>query len=109
MKFNRFIDPREVRKHPLQSRRAWLSRASMETDMSKMERNTSGLRTVLLDEIDSLRNGETSEGRAHAVARLANAAIATVRLEMDAHEFLAKNLEQPKTINQSVKPLKLVA
>jgi len=78
--------------------------------MSKMERSTSGLRTVLLDEIDSLRNGDTSEGRAHAVARLANATIATVRLEMDAHEFLARNLEDaPKNVAASIKPLALAA
>lgn len=75
----------------------------------KMERTTSGLRTVLLDEIDSLRSGETSEGRAHAVARLANATIATVRLEMDAQEFLTRNAEPPKVVNQTVKPLTLAA
>lgn len=76
----------------------------------KMDRTTSGLRSVLLDEIDTLRSGETEEGRAHAIARLANAAIATVRLEMDAHEFMARNAEPLKVVGPSqMKPLSLVA
>lgn len=74
-----------------------------------MTRTTSGLRSVLLDEIDSLRNGDTTEGRAHAIARLANATIATVRLEMDAQEFMSRNADAAKTIEHSVKPLTLAA
>lgn len=81
----------------------------MTNNVPKMDRTTSGLRTVLLDEIDSLRNGATSEGRAHAVARLANATIATVRLEMDAAEFLGRASETAKVVEQTVKPLTLVA
>lgn len=53
-----------------------------------MTRTTAGLRAVLLDEIDALRNGEVSESRAHAIARLANATISTIRLEMDADVHL---------------------
>lgn len=68
----------------------------------KMERNTAGLRNVLLDEIESLRAGKTSEGRAHAIARLANATVATVRLEID-HYGLTKGDQR------AVKPLALVA
>lgn len=75
-----------------------------------MVRTTAGLRDVLLDEIDSLRSGETAEGRAHAIARLANAAIASVRLEMDAHEFKARHAEDvAPVIPASVKPLQLAA
>ena len=76
---------------------------------AKMSRTTTGLRTVLLDEIDSLRAGETSEGRAHAIARLANATIATVRLEMDAQEFMTRNAEIPKSVAATVRPLTLAA
>lgn len=85
---------------------------------TKMVRTTAGLRDVLLDEIDSLRNGETQEGRAHAIARLANAAIASVRLEMDAHDFKARNAEYvparttaevATTVAASIKPLQLAA
>lgn len=79
----------------------------------KMERTTGGLRGVLLDEIDTLRDGSTTEGRAHAIARLANATIATVRLEMDAQEFMARNVEQVKGATiaavSHMKPLSLVA
>lgn len=79
-----------------------------------MERTTAGLRTVLLDEIDSLRNGQTTEGRAHAIARLVNAAIASVRLEMDAHEFISREGEKPssppaRSVAASLRPLGLVA
>lgn len=71
----------------------------------KMERTTSGLRTVLLDEIDSLRAGTTAQDRAHAVARLANAAIATVRLEMEAQELVQR---EPKAL-AALKPIQLAA
>lgn len=75
-----------------------------------MDRTTSGLRGVLLDEIDTLRSGDTTEMRAHAIARLANATIATVRLEMDAHEFMARNEEPLKIVGSSkMKPLSLAA
>ncbi|MCK1465763.1 hypothetical protein IVB34_47640 [Bradyrhizobium sp. 2] len=72
---------------------------------TKMDRTTAGLRNILLDEIDSLRAGETKQDRAHAIARLANAAIATVRLEMDAQEM---ERVEPKAL-VSLKPLALVA
>jgi len=79
--------------------------------MTKMVRTTAGLRNVLLDEIDSLRSGDTTEGRAHAIARLANATISSVRLEMDAHDFIARNGEaDAKVVNAAaMKPLQLVA
>lgn len=72
---------------------------------TKMERTTAGLRNILLDEIDSLRAGETKQDRAHAIARLANAAIATVRLELDAQDLVVR---EPKAL-ATLKPLQLAA
>jgi uncharacterized protein YbjQ (UPF0145 family) len=68
-----------------------------------MKRNTAGLRDVLLDEIDSLRNGESDQARAHAIARLANAAISSVRLEMDAYAHMDAERKLPH------QPLQLAA
>lgn len=66
-----------------------------------VERTTAGLREALLSEIESLLNGKTTEGRANAIARLANSAIATVRLEIDAQMHGAESA--------LVRPLSLAA
>lgn len=47
------------------------------------KQTTETLRATLFNEMESLIEGETTENRAHAVARLANAIIATSRLELD--------------------------
>lgn len=46
-------------------------------------RTTKTLRNTLFDEMDSLIGGGSTEDRAHAVARLSNAIIASSRLELD--------------------------
>lgn len=51
--------------------------------MARKQHTTETLRTTLFDEMASLIDGETTEGRAHAVARLANAIIASSRLELE--------------------------
>lgn len=51
--------------------------------MGRKTHTTETLRGTLFDEMQSLIDGKTTEGRAHAVARLANAIIATSRLELD--------------------------
>lgn len=51
--------------------------------MARKQHTTETLRNTLFEEMESLIDGETTEGRAHAVARLANAIIASSRLELD--------------------------
>ncbi len=51
-------------------------------------RSTAGLCDAVMDEIDALRNGTGSPGRANAVAKLATVALETVRVEMEVQRYL---------------------
>jgi len=63
------------------------------------ERTSSGLRSVLFDELDSLRSGSAEPGRANAVAKLASTIVETVRMELDVARLA------PKTGRTSNAPL----
>lgn len=52
-----------------------------------MARDTSMLRDVLFDELESLRDGSTDPKRAQAVAKLAQQIISTAKVEMDFHRL----------------------
>ena len=49
---------------------------------TKIERNTSGIRDVLFDQIDRLRNGDCDVGEAKAVAALVGQIIASVNMDI---------------------------
>ena len=47
------------------------------------EKNTSNLREILFSELESLREGKSTENRAHAVSKLASQIIYASRLELE--------------------------
>ena len=57
--------------------------------MVKTKRNTTGMKEVLFDELDSLRKGESTPQKARAVSALIGGIIATTRIEMDYARFVA--------------------
>lgn len=52
------------------------------------ERSSVGLREILFQEIDMLRNGEIEPSRAHATAKLAQQILTSVSLELNAARWL---------------------
>lgn len=71
----------------------------------KMPRNSKGLRDVLFDEIDQLRNGEGDPTRALAVANLAKQIINTVKVELDYHREALRLQEQGNPLQLGSVPL----
>ena len=57
------------------------------------KRNTQGLRDVLFDEIDALRNGDGDTARALAVANLAKQIINVAKVEIDYLREITKMTE----------------
>lgn len=51
--------------------------------MKTIDQSTKGLRRILFDEIDSIREGTTSHVRANSVARLATSIIESAKLEIE--------------------------
>jgi hypothetical protein len=58
-------------------------------EVAPMVRSTEGLRDVLLDEIDRLRNGSGDRRRALAIAALASQVVNTAKVEIDYQRHLA--------------------
>ena len=54
-----------------------------------MDRTSSGLRNVLFDEIDSLRNGSSNPARARSLAMLANTVLNSVEVEIEFHKYVS--------------------
>ena len=54
-----------------------------------MNRTSSGLRNVLFDEIDSLRDGSSNPARARSLAMLANTALKSVEVEIEFHKYVS--------------------
>lgn len=54
-----------------------------------MERTSCGLRNVLFDEIDSLREGTSNPARARSLALLANVALKSVEVEIEFHKYVS--------------------
>lgn len=50
--------------------------------VQRIERSTRGLRDMLFDELDALRNGKTTPQRASAVAKLSSEICNSVRIEL---------------------------
>jgi len=61
--------------------------------MTKVKRNTQGLRDVLFDEIEQLRTGDGDPSRALAVANLAKQIINVAKVEIDYHREMVKMAE----------------
>lgn len=61
----------------------------MSEEKSKMNRTSKGLRNVLFDEIDSIRQGESNPARARALAMLANTALKSVEVEIEYHKYVS--------------------
>jgi hypothetical protein len=51
-------------------------------------RTGAGLRDVLIDEIDAIRNGSSNPTRANAIAKLAAGVVDTVRMELEVQRHL---------------------
>ena len=60
----------------------------MAKQKSAMMRTSQGLRDVLFDEIEELRNGKGDPTKAAAVANLAKQIVNTAKAEMDFHRVL---------------------
>jgi len=54
-----------------------------------MDRTSSGLRNVLFDEIDLIREGKSNPARARSLAMLANTALKSVEVEIEFHKYVS--------------------
>lgn len=54
-------------------------------------RSTSGLREALFEEMDALRNGNSSAQRARSVAMMANSILQSVQVEIEYHKYVSQN------------------
>lgn len=57
-----------------------------------MERTTNGLRAVLFDELEALRNGKSTPHRAVAVAQLAAQIVRSARLDIEFQQHVKHTL-----------------
>ena len=60
-----------------------------EAKEAKMSRTSAGLRNVLFDEIDELRNGTSNPSRARSLSMLANTALKSVEVEVEFHKYVS--------------------
>lgn len=56
--------------------------SNIQPRIQRIERSTRGLRDMLFDELDALRNGKTTPQRASAVAKLSSEICNSVRIEL---------------------------
>lgn len=59
--------------------------------VSKAERSSRGLRDVLFDEIDALRNGNSNPSRATAMSKVAAQIINSVRIEIEHQKYVTSS------------------
>lgn len=78
---------------PLRATREALMAAknSAPANTTPIVRNSAGLRDVIFDEIDAIRNGTSNPTRANAVAKLAMGIVETVRMEIEVHRHLKQS------------------
>lgn len=77
----------------------FISRAKMESNLATTRtkpvqpvvRTSAGLRDIIFDEIDSIRDGTSNPTRANAVAKLAAGVVETVRMEIEVQRHLKAN------------------
>lgn len=71
----------------------------------KTARTSQGLRDILFDEIDELRNGNGDPTKSMAVANLAKQIINTAKVELDFHRQLAQHAAEGTPIKMGTLPL----
>ena len=78
--------------------------------MAKIDRSTDGLRVALFEELDRLRNGQTTPQKASALARLAAGIVSATKLDLDYQRFAKATTDDDQTeIGVAhVPPLKLL-
>lgn len=73
--------------------------------MAKINRTSLGLRNALFEELDLLRNGESTPQRAAVVAKLAVQIVNTVNLELNFQKYVSHPSKEIQEL--SAKPMKL--
>lgn len=73
--------------------------------MKASKRTTKGLRDVLFDEIEALRNGDGDASRALAVANLAKQIINVAKIELDYHREATKMASAGANLQLGTMPL----
>lgn len=69
----------------------------------KTIRTSEGLRDVLFDELDGIRDGSSTPGRAHAVCKLTTELIKTAQLEIEFYKHITRGKDKdsiPDTVLQ---------
>lgn len=66
----------------------------------KIVRNSKGLVGAMFDELDALKNGESTPQQARAKASIANTICQVTRLEIDFARFVAAERSDPKGLEQ---------
>ena len=61
----------------------------MEQENNKAVRTSVGIRDMLFDELDALRNGTSTPQRAHAIAKTAATILGSVKVELEYAKFLS--------------------
>ena len=61
---------------------------SAEQTQNPVMRTSAGLRDLIFDEIDAIRNGSSNPTRANAVAKLATGIVETVRMEIEVQRHI---------------------
>lgn len=69
------------------------------------ERSSKGLASTLFDELDKLKNGESTSQQARSVAALANTICTVSRLEMDYARFVSADRADPKILGLNSLPM----
>lgn len=59
--------------------------------VSPITRSTSGLRTVLFEEMEALRSGRSSAQQARSIAMMANSILQSVQVEIEYHKYVKAN------------------
>jgi len=72
----------------------------------KTNKNTSGLRDALFEQLDGLRNGTTTPQQAKAVSSLASQIVSVTKLEMEAARFVVGTSQDASEI-KALKSVKL--
>ena len=62
--------------------------------IGKTVRTSEGLRDVLFDELDSIRDGSSTASRAHAVCKLSTELIKTVQLEVEFYKNVTRGKDK---------------
>lgn len=74
-----------------------------------VDRNTHGIREVLFQELESLREGKTTPQRASSVARLCGQIVNSARLDIDYQRFVSEVSSENGENVVSLRSTKLVA